>query len=667
MKNILLKHSIICATVAIVVATSSCSFLDVADNFEESFKFDSIFVSKRNLERYVWNIASMFPDEGYKFDKLGSFACDEAFSIMIGDYTALDYVQGNITPTNLRAFNIWNSMYIIIRRANMVLVNMHKTTDLTGKERDELTGYVLFMRAYAYYRLVMHYGPIVIVGDELMETNEEPAYYDRPRETFDKSIEYVCGELEHAATLMPETVSASFFGRPTAGSALALSARLKLIHASPLWNGGTVARRTFGTWIRSTDGEHYVYQGEPKEERWAEAAMICKRIIDMNIYSLHTVQRIDGYSPTLPDNVSKLDFPNGAGNIDPFRSYHEMFNGESPFARNPEFIWAQNSSGLVTYTRHSFPYETYNGYATVSIPQKIINAYRMADGRTIENSSAEYPYSTDGIWYGKDTTFSGYTLKADVHKMYINRELRFYASIGFSGAHWPMLSTANQDKRNIQFWYNSNGNAGKLSVRNLPYNINTTGYTLKKFVHPEDSWGSPGQGEWYENSRRLPKAYPIIRYAEILLAYVEALNNLTEDHTVIDANGQNIIIRRNTDEMRKYFNMVRFRAGLPGITDEVNSQETMQDIIERERMVELLHENARFWDVRRWGKYESTEREPILGMDMDADGLAFYNVVPVNQAVARNRVVDKKLILLPIELNEVRKSPSMDQNPGYQY
>ena len=53
-------------------------------------------------------------------------------------------------------------------------------------------------------------------------------------------------------------------------------------------------------------------------------------------------------------------------------------------------------------------------------------------------------------------------------------------------------------------------------------------------------------------------------------------------------------------------------------------------------------------------------------MDMDADGLAFYNIVPVNQTVARNRVVDKKLILVPIELNEVRKSPSMDQNPGYQ-
>ncbi len=105
----------------------------------------------------------------------------------------------------------------------------------------------------------------------------------------------------------------------------------------------------------------------------------------------------------------------------------------------------------------------------------------MADGRTIENSSERYPYSTDGIWNnGTDLNFSGYKLKGNVHKMYVNRELRFYASIGFSGAFWPMLSTSNLSKRNVQFWYNLNGNAGKNSTRNLPYNVNTTGYSLKK-------------------------------------------------------------------------------------------------------------------------------------------------------------------------------------------
>lgn len=659
MKNIV-KHTLACACVVILTMTS-CNYLDVADNFEEAFKYDSIWINKTNLQRYVWNIPTAFPDEGYKFDKLGSFACDEAFSIMISDYTALDYVQGNITPTNLRAFNIWNSMYIIVRKVNTVLANMDKATDLVGREKKELTGYLYFMRAYAYYRLITYYGPIVILDDNVMETNESEEYYDLPRSTFDESVDYVCGELEKAAELMPDEVTPSFFGRPFAGSALGLSARLRLIQASPLWNGGSAARRTYGAWKRSIDGVNYVSQ-QYDERKWAEAAAVCKQIIDTGIFSLHTVNRMPDTAP-LPPNVSQDNFPLGAGDIDPFRSYADMFTGESPFARNPEYLWAQKSSGLENYSRHAFPYETYNGYGTVAVPQKVIDAYRMIDGRTIENSSEEFPYQTDGIWNGRDITFSGYTLKGNVHKMYVNREMRFYASIGFSGAHWPMLSTSNLSKRNIQFWYNLNGNAGKNTTRHLPYNVNTTGYSLKKFVHPEDSWGAPGQGTGYENSRRLEKAYPIIRYAEILLAYVEALNNLTTTHSV-----KGYELSRDVEEMRYYFNMVRYRVGLPGLTDaELASQETMQEIIERERMVELLHENARFWDVRRWGKYEITEREPIMGMNMDADGLAYYSVVPVNQTVARNRVVDKKLILVPIDLNEIRKSPSMDQNPGYQY
>lgn len=75
-------------------------------------------------------------------------------------------------------------------------------------------------------------------------------------------------------------------------------------------------------------------------------------------------------APPLPDNVSQHSFPLGAGDIDPFRSYADMFTGESPFARNPEYLWAQRSSGLENYSRHAFPYETYNGFGTVAVPQK---------------------------------------------------------------------------------------------------------------------------------------------------------------------------------------------------------------------------------------------------------------------------------------------------------
>jgi len=652
----------------------SCDYLNVNDYFNESLKYDSIFSNKRNVERYLWATAAVFPDEGNYFSGLNSFASDEVFSVHPNDYPAANYTLGSVTPTNTGGTYIWGSMYIIIRKANTILANIDKPYDMSALDRREILGFTYFMRAYAYYRLLMQYGPLVILGDDVLETNEDTEYYDRTRETFDASVDYVCAEFEKAAAYMERTVPFSLFGRPTRGAALGLIARLRLIQASPLWNGGEAARRTYSSWKRSTDGENYVSQTY-EERKWAEAAMACKRIINMNLYSLHTVQKMPDTNP-LPANVPNDNFPNGAGDIDPFRSYSDMFTGEALIVRNPEYLWAFTSSasqksGLLNFTRHSFPVGDYNGWNTIAVTQKVVDAYRMVDGRSIESSSEEYPYTTNGFLGGADRTFSGYRLSGLISNMYANREMRFYASIGFSEAILRCNSyTGSKDRlRNQRITYYIDGNAGKNAVGNNINNYCGTGYTLRKFVHEDDAWGDNVNGLDAEGAKRLPKAYSIIRYAEILLSYVEALNNLTTSHTLQDTDGNSYTITRDRNEMRTYFNMVRYRAGLPGLTDEeLASVQNMQDLIERERLVEFLLENIRYHDVRRWGKYELSEKEPIMGMDIDASRTGgYYNVIPVNHSRARTRVVDRKLILCPIILDEVRKSPSLDQNPGWQF
>ena len=66
----------------------------------------------------------------------------------------------------------------------------------------------------------------------------------------------------------------------------------------------------------------------------------------------------------------------------------------------------------------------------------------------------------------------------------------------------------------------------RVLFRSNIYNL--TGYTCYKYVHPRDArTGS--------NARTVQKTFPLIRYAEILLSYAEALNNLTKTHEV---NGQ---------------------------------------------------------------------------------------------------------------------------------
>src|SRR3546814_15379714 len=101
-------------------------------------------------------------------------------------------------------------------------------------------------------------------------------------------MEYTCGELERAARLLPNEVSILDFGRPTRGAALALVARLRLIHASPLFNGGPIASSYFGIWTRPTDGVHYVSQ-HYAERHWAGAAAAAKCVMTLANYLPYTV------------------------------------------------------------------------------------------------------------------------------------------------------------------------------------------------------------------------------------------------------------------------------------------------------------------------------------------------------------------------------------------
>lgn len=61
-------------------------------------------------------------------------------------------------------------------------------------------------------------------------------------------------------------------------------------------------------------------------------------------------------------------------------------------------------------------------------------------------------------------------------------------------------------------------------------NYAVTGYVLKKYINPFDSWADGGT--------RVSKAFPIIRYAEILLSYAEAVNHLNSTHSITMESGE---------------------------------------------------------------------------------------------------------------------------------
>ena len=666
---------------------SSCNYLSIEGYVDKQLQLDSVFTELRYLEAYMWGATNYLPsDEGTIFTggyTPGPMATDEAFTLLPeGSYQGMSFVLGSINSNNLGNFNNWQRWYMAIRQCNTVLLRMNDCRDC-NPDRDFpiIIAYTKFMRAYAYYLLLMNYGPFINIGDVVVPNNEAVEFYDRPRDLYDDCIEYLCTQFEEAATGLPLTQSIIDYGRPTKGAALALVARLRLQHASDQFNGGLSAKLNFGTWTRTSDGKHYIQQ-TPDPKRWAVAAAAAKRVIDMRgmdgrLYKLHTYKLFDHLGFGQPEGVTSdpnfynewnddpwNDEDGGARGICPYHSYSIMFNGEQVMTSNPEFIWAMQSSAIRQSTQAAFPF-TINGSSGIGVTQKIIDAYEMVDGRSIYNASTKYPYSETNFLsideeeniLGYFFPFLDYRLYDGVNNMYVNREARFYASIGFNGAYWACKSATEQDRKDYIARYYADQQDGKEMVEN-PDRYPITGYVLTKWVHANDAWIGAG-------ANRFNKPFPMIRYAEILLAYAEAINNLEGTYEV-EMDGVKQTYSRNTTEIRRAFNAVRYRAGLPGLNyEELANQQLVMEKIKKEYMIEFLCENRRYFDVRRWGDYYSSESEPILGMNVNGYRDSYYQrTIPTTTRINR-RVVDRRMIFLPLPNIETKRLKLFDQNPGW--
>ncbi len=658
---------------------SSCNFLDVDTYFEDTFSQDSIFHSKKNAEGYLWNTPKDFPDPGAIWGSSwnpGQLASDEMTARWrTSEFPGMLYSIGEINERNLPgSMNIWYNMYRVIRRCNTMLAEVDKVTDMNTREKQMYKGYVHFMRGYAYYHLLMNWGPCLILGDEVLASSEPAAYYNKERATYDESVDYICNEFALAAQVLPspQQQSISFSERPTKGAALALISRLRLYQASP------AARRSFGSWKRKSDGVFYVNQTYDAR-RWAVAAASAKAVIDIGYYELHTVEADPRNPYPLAPNVPTARFPEGAGGIDPYYSFSHMFNGEGIIPTNKEFIWAVASNNVTSYTRHSFPVY-FGGWGSMSVPQRVIDCFLMADGNTIHTSSQDYPYESDLTQTigGNGKTLGSYILRGNVPKMYDNREARFYASIGFPGSYWPMNSASQDAAYNKkQFWFSKDDVSG---ITGAGSNINdycVSGYVPVKYIHPDDSWAN-GKGNVKSAFITSPKPFPILRYAEILLEYVEALNNVEGNETVeaIDSQGlpTTVTITRDVAEMARYFNMIRYRAGLPGPPNaQLANKDELQKAIMNERQIELFNEGYRYFDTRRWGIYldEDANTSNWRGLNVEKDRTnannneGFWDIVTINTQNVRDRQAKPRMVLLPIPHDELLKVPAMDQNPGW--
>lgn len=631
----------------------SChDFLDVDDYFKQTTQLDSIFKRKALTEQYIRGAASYLPNEGNLWTEANTpfqGASDENFTSFNDDrHAAIKFLLDEITPFYETRFFNYPNYYTGIRKASIALQRIGEVEDISDMDRRDFIGRCYFLRGYYYYMLLLQYGPTPIVPEEAFAVNASVDEMSIERATYDECVEHICANLEKAAEYL-YTERASFeISLPTRGAALATLSRVRLYAASPWFNGGSGGLYT--DWVRESDGVHFISQTKDND-KWGKAAVAAKRVIDTGLYQLYVAKRKSD-TGTLPEAVKQAYATRpieqfNPEEIDPYRSFAEVFNGDVAVEMNEEIIYScrPTQSGKDCPAGIALP-AFLGGMNGLNLTQDVADAFYMADGSLYTLPEKHW----DPI--GTSKQFSGYTLTSNAAKMYDNREIRFYITIGFNHCYWPGTSYTGSDAtlKNIEVTYYNDGNAGPPA--NFAVDYNHSGYTCKKYVHLEDNL----------NGSIKPKAFPIFRYAEILLNYAEALNELEGAYS----EGDITVTGRNENEILNAFNQIRYRAGLPGLT-ALPSREEMRDLIKRERRIEFACEGLRYHDIRRWGDANSAYNRPVLGMNIKAGKSqreAFHTITTLNDDKAR-RYFDYKNNFWPIPKSAMNKNNKLVQNPGW--
>ena len=466
--------------------------------------------------------------------------------------------------------------------------------------------------------------------------------------------------------------------RPTRGAALAVRAKALLYAASPLMNGNTDG---YAEKLVDDKGNRLLAAAYD-EKKWARAAAAAKDVIDLKAYNLYVAYKrtegFDGYPVTLPPyddgNFSTKSWPNGYKDIDPFESYRSVFNGELSTVENPELIFTrgnnQGSYGVNYMVFYQLPVSKAKGNNTTCVTQKQCDAYYMKDGKDIPGKDIEI-----GRGDGSSKRPTGFVTASDVSKglykpleenvslQYADREPRFYASVAYNGATWWLTNaTQSSDRGPYRSWYYR----GETEGMSNSLNWLQTGIGLMKYVRPTDTNDDKNiNGEFSHISK---KADPLIRYADILLMYAEALNELDGSYQIEtwDNSGTHSI-SRNEDELKKGVQPVRIRAGIPDFTpEEYGNKELFRKKIKRERQIELMAEGQRYFDLRRWKDAKDEESLPMYGCNVfmtKGERDLFYKPVPVSDVLT---CFAEKTYFWPIDRSELEKNVRLTQNPGWQ-
>ncbi len=313
--------------------------------------------------------------------------------------------------------------------------------------------------------------------------------------------------------------------------------------------------------------------------------------------------------------------PGSAGSADPLPNYYHMFtpNYDAP-ATNSEIIFAfawggpllgQGSNLLNDLGNRS----TQNSQSYVGTTIELAKRYQLV-------STGDF----SPITVNKATpTAEGNALNPATYE---GRDYRCRSTILWDKEKMTSL-VALQTSVPVTWLFKTTG-AGYIEASAM-----TTGYVVRKWIRNEGM-----------NCERndTPQDFYLMRLADVYLMYAEAVNAQ----------------RGPQAKSIELVNKIRARAGLPALAStKTDNAENFFLAIEQERIVEFPLEGQRYFDLRRWRRFESVWGE------IGGNGLLIVNTYGENVRNDYSRYVElsrQRYYILPILQAERNRNPNLTQN-----
>ncbi|WP_203583402.1 RagB/SusD family nutrient uptake outer membrane protein [Paludibacter sp. 221] len=640
MKSIFNKYIMYFMLVLTVFSTVSCeSFLDRQE--DEQLTFEKIWHTLENTRKYWYTAMSYTPHEmstinGDSNPFLG--ASDEATVAYSRDYNKIIY--GSWNPSNIPYGDPSTRLYQGIRECTVFMENVFTCGDYDSSASEEILGQMQiqarFARAYNYFHLMRLYGPVYLLGDEVLDFRLTTEELMRPRNTWDQCVDYVVSEMQicRDSKYMKATWESDMEkGLATKGACQAVISRLLLYSARDLFNGNDLYKNL----VNPETPDFPEQSGERlfpdyKADKWKQAADASRKLIDdyATQYKLYR-----------------------KGNDNPYEDYY----GITQENWNDEIIYsASGYKGRYNYAVTMTPTALAGtSYGAAGPTQQQVDAYAMGNGRypitgyevdgspKIDSRSG-YPANefemktwTYPSWGGNINSYSTVS-----PAMYEGREPRFYVNVFFSGQMWKH----GDGETKISFAQGGNSN----TTHDHP----KSGYLISRFY---DHTVNSAAGQWGNMT------FPTFRLAEIYLNYIEAVLECKKRGVAIPSDYESKAMEVWAD--------IRDRAGLKPITEVYptarDNYELLIEYCRKERRVELSFENHRFFDTRTWMIATETDNGYMYGMNVNAKGSGtntpdeFWKRVTFDQP----RVFRNNYYLYPFSQRELDRNKLLVQNYGW--